>query len=124
MGWVSRVPGTRRASARRRRAKREFAPPGRPARPFRARVYDRSMSERKARITVTIDPHLAAYAEKLVEAGKDDSVSAVVNRALESDLRDGRASVALLREVAAKADPAKVARMIAHADAQAAALGL
>jgi Arc/MetJ-type ribon-helix-helix transcriptional regulator len=42
--------------------------------------------------TVTIDPHLAAYAEQLVEAGKAPSVSAVVNDALEADrLRDQKA---------------------------------
>jgi Arc/MetJ-type ribon-helix-helix transcriptional regulator len=43
------------------------------------------MSERKTRLTVTIDPHLAAYAEQLVAAGKAPCVSAVVNDALEAD---------------------------------------
>ena len=46
--------------------------------------YDPSMSERKTRLTVTIDPHLAAYAEQLVAAGKASSVSAVINDALEA----------------------------------------
>jgi Arc/MetJ-type ribon-helix-helix transcriptional regulator len=81
------------------------------------------MSERKTRLTVTIDPHLAAYAEELVEAGKADSVSAVVNSALsERETRD-RDALRRLREIAAQADPAKVGRMLAHVEAQAAALG-
>ena len=28
------------------------------------------MSDRKARLTITVDPYLSAYAERLVEAGK------------------------------------------------------
>jgi Arc/MetJ-type ribon-helix-helix transcriptional regulator len=80
------------------------------------------MSERKTRVTVTIDPHLAAYAEQLVEAGKAPSVSAVVNDALEAGrLRDQRAR-RLLKEAVEHADPEKVARMRAHVDAQLAAL--
>lgn len=81
------------------------------------------MSDRKTRLTVTIDPHLAAYAEHLVEAGKAPSVSAVVNRALEAEAQRDRDALNRLKEVAAQADPAKVARMAAHAAAQAAALG-
>ena len=76
------------------------------------------MSERKARVTVTIDPHLAAYAEQLVEAGKAASVSAVVNDALERKILSDREGLGLLRTTAAQADPAKVARMRAHVDAQ------
>lgn len=50
------------------------------------------MSERKTRLTVTIDPHLTAYAEQLVEVGKAPSVSAVANDAPEADrLRDQKA---------------------------------
>jgi Arc/MetJ-type ribon-helix-helix transcriptional regulator len=80
------------------------------------------MSDKKARITVTIDPDLAAYAEQLVEAGKAPSVSAVVNDALEADrLRDQKAR-RLWREAAEHADPEKVARMRAHVDAQLAQL--
>lgn len=82
------------------------------------------MSDRKARLTVTIDPHLAAYAEHLVETGKAPSVSAVVNRALEAEAQRNRDALNRLKEIAAQADPAKVARMMAHVDAQAAALGL
>jgi len=84
--------------------------------------YDQSMTERKMRVTVTIDPHLAAYAEQLVEAGQADSVSAVVNSALEARrLRDQRAR-RLWRDLTAQADPEKAARMKAHVDAQLAAL--
>jgi Arc/MetJ-type ribon-helix-helix transcriptional regulator len=80
------------------------------------------MSEHKTRITVTIDPYLAAYAERLVESGNADSVSAVVNGALEAErLRDARAR-RLLKEAAERADPEKAARMRAHVDAQLAAL--
>jgi Arc/MetJ-type ribon-helix-helix transcriptional regulator len=87
-----------------------------------ASKYDLSMSERKTRLTVTIDPHLAAYAEQLVEAGKAPSVSAVVNDALEADRLRDQKSRRLWKEAAERADPEKVARMRAHVDAQLAAL--
>jgi hypothetical protein len=80
------------------------------------------MSDRKARLTITVDPHLSAYAEQLVEAGKATSVSAVFNDALSEKARRDRAAVDRLKETAAQADPAKVDRMLAHIDAQAAAL--
>lgn len=80
------------------------------------------MSDRKARLTVTIDPHLAAYAERLVEAGKAPSVSAVVNKAMEQKMLRDRRGLSLLRARAAEADPAKVARIRAHIDAQLAQL--
>ena len=80
------------------------------------------MSERKTRVTVTIDPRLVAYANELVEAGKADSVSAVLNGALaEREARD-REALRRIRDIAAQADPEKVARMRAHVDAQLAAL--
>lgn len=85
--------------------------------------YDPSMSERKARVTVTIDPRLAEYAERLVEAGKAPSVSAVVNDALEQKSLRDRRGLSLLKALAAQADPGKVARMKAHVDAQLAELG-
>jgi Arc/MetJ-type ribon-helix-helix transcriptional regulator len=84
--------------------------------------YDPGMSDRKARLTITVDPHLSAYAEQLVEAGKATSVSAVFNDALSEKARRDRAAVDRLKETAAQADPAKVDRMLAHIDAQAAAL--
>ena len=80
------------------------------------------MSERKARLTVTIDPHLAEYAERLVEAGKAPSVSAVVNDALVARRQRDQRAHRLWREAAERADHAQVARMKAHLDAQAAQL--
>jgi Arc/MetJ-type ribon-helix-helix transcriptional regulator len=81
--------------------------------------YDRSMSDRKTRVTVTIDPHLAAYAERLVESGKATSVSAVVNDALESERQRDAQAARLLKEAAERADPDKVNRILAHVKAQA-----
>lgn len=86
------------------------------------RKYDSGMSDRKARLTVTIDPHLAAYAERLVEAGKASSVSAVVNDALEAERRREQRIRRRWKEAAESADPAKVERMLAHVNAQAAQL--
>jgi Arc/MetJ-type ribon-helix-helix transcriptional regulator len=80
------------------------------------------MSERKTRLTVTIDPHLAVYAERLVEAGKAPSVSAVVNDALAARRQRDAKARRLWREAADRADPAQVARMMAHIDAQVARL--
>jgi len=80
------------------------------------------MSERKTRLTVTIDPHLAAYAERLVEAGKASSVSAVVNDALSERIERDRRIAKRWKEITSQADMARVERMIAHAEAQAAQL--
>lgn len=80
------------------------------------------MSDRKARLEITVDSHLSAYAEHLVETGKAPSVSAVVNDALSEKERRDRQAVDRLRETAARADEAKVGRMLAHVDAQAAAI--
>jgi Arc/MetJ-type ribon-helix-helix transcriptional regulator len=93
--------------------------PGAPLQLFSwADRYDRSMSDRKTRITVTIDPDLAVYAEQLVAAGKAPSVSAVVNDALAAGrLRDQRAR-RLWKEATERADQEKVARMHAHVNAQ------
>ena len=40
------------------------------------------MSGRKARLTITVDSHLSAYAEHLVESGHATSVSAAFNEAM------------------------------------------
>lgn len=83
------------------------------------------MSERKARLTVTIDPHLAAYAEGLVQAGKAPSVSAVVNGALEAEIEHDRRIRRRWNEVLSTAtedDKARAARMLARAEAQMASL--
>jgi Arc/MetJ-type ribon-helix-helix transcriptional regulator len=84
--------------------------------------YDPGMSDRKIRVTVTIDPHLAAYAEHLVEAGKAPSVSAVVNDALTERVERDRRIARRWKELTAPADMAQVERMIAHVEAQAAQL--
>jgi Arc/MetJ-type ribon-helix-helix transcriptional regulator len=81
------------------------------------------MSDRKTRLTVTVDPHLSAYAEQLVEAGKAPSVSAVFNQALEEKAARDRRRRRLWREAAEQADRAKVDRMKAHVAAQIAQLG-
>ena len=80
------------------------------------------MSQRKTRVTVTIDPDLAAYAEQLVSAGKASSVSAVVNDALEAERQRDQKARRLWKEAADRADPGRVARMRAHVDAQLAQL--
>jgi Arc/MetJ-type ribon-helix-helix transcriptional regulator len=80
------------------------------------------MSDRKTRVTVTIDPHLAAYAERLVESGKADSVSAVVNGALSERVDRDRRIRRRWQEITAQADRARVDRMLAHIEAQRAQL--
>jgi Arc/MetJ-type ribon-helix-helix transcriptional regulator len=84
------------------------------------------MSERNAELTVTIAPHLAAYAERLVAAGTAPTISAVINDALEAqrrrDLEAQRRrdleARRLWKEAAQRADPDAVARMRSYADAQ------
>ena len=83
------------------------------------------MSERKTRVTVTIDPDLVAYAERLVQAGKAPSVSAVVNDALQAERQRDQRARRLFKEAAERAereDPGKVDRMLAHLDEQLATL--
>jgi Arc/MetJ-type ribon-helix-helix transcriptional regulator len=80
------------------------------------------MSDRKMRLTVTVDPHLAAYAEQLVAAGKAASVSAVFNDALAERVERDKRIRRRWREAAERADPERVARMLAHVEAQVAAL--
>jgi Arc/MetJ-type ribon-helix-helix transcriptional regulator len=80
------------------------------------------MSDRKTRLTVTVDPHLAAYAEHLVEAGKAPSVSAVFNDALAERVERDKRIARRWRELTAQADSAQVERMITHVEAQAAQL--
>ena len=81
--------------------------------------YDPGMSDRKARLTITVDPHLSAYAEYLVETGKAPSVSAVFNDALAERVERDKRIRRRWKEITAEADTAQVERMIAHAEAQA-----
>jgi Arc/MetJ-type ribon-helix-helix transcriptional regulator len=69
-----------------------------------------------------VDPHLSAYAEQLVRAGRAASVSAVFNDALAEKAQRDRHALDHLKEVAARADRSKVSRMVAHVEAQAAVL--
>jgi predicted ATPase len=80
------------------------------------------MSVTKTRITITVDHRLAAYAEEQVEAGKAESVSAVFNSAMAGQIERDRRIMRRFREIAAQADPEKVARMMAHLKAQEALL--
>ena len=84
--------------------------------------YDPSMSQTKDRITITVDPQVRAYVERLVEAGRVTSVSAAFNEAMTERInRDRRVRALWKAKVAqaeAQADHAKVERMIAHLDEQ------
>jgi Arc/MetJ-type ribon-helix-helix transcriptional regulator len=80
------------------------------------------MSGRKTRLTITVNPRLAAYAEQLVEAGKAPSVSAVFNDALATRVQRDKHIRRRWRKAAERADPEKVDRMLAHVEGQAAAL--
>src|ERR1700759_736516 len=99
---ITRLSGGRRSRAEARTKGAECRPADRTFQP-----YDPSMSDRKIRVTVTIDPHLAAYAERLVEAGKAPSVSAVVNDALEAERQRDQKARRLWREAAERAGPGK-----------------
>jgi hypothetical protein len=85
-------------------------------------TYDPKMSKRKARLEITVDPRLRAYAEHLVDIGKAPTISDVFSDALSEKERRDREALDRLKETAAGADEAKVARMLAHVEAQAAAL--
>jgi Arc/MetJ-type ribon-helix-helix transcriptional regulator len=84
---------------------------------------------KKTPLTVTIEPHLRAYAERLVSHGKAASISAVVNHALAEQYARDKRAMALWKSKAeeAEADPqvmARVERMQAHVEAQLSRLGL
>lgn len=80
------------------------------------------MSDSKARLTVTVDPAMAAYAEELVRSGRAPSVSAVFNDAIAARAQADREARRAWAERTRDADPGRVGRMLAHAEAQAAAL--
>jgi hypothetical protein len=80
------------------------------------------MSGRKTRLTIAVDPRLATCAEHLMEAGKSLSVSAVFNDALATRVERDKRIRRRWKEAAERADPEQVARMLAHVEAQAAAL--
>jgi Arc/MetJ-type ribon-helix-helix transcriptional regulator len=76
------------------------------------------MSERKARLTITVDPQLEAYAEQLVETGQAASVSAAFNDAMTEKAYRDRHRRSLWKSRSDQADPERVARMMAAVDRQ------
>lgn len=76
------------------------------------------MSEKKARLTITVDPHLSAYAEHLVDVGHAASVSAAFNEAMAEKAHRDRRRRGLWRAKTEQADPGRVGRMMAHIDQQ------
>jgi len=76
------------------------------------------MSERKSRLTITVDSQLSAYAEQLVAAGHAASVSAVFNEAMAEKAYRDRRRRSLWKAKSEQADPGRVARMMAHIDQQ------
>ncbi|MEV4806845.1 hypothetical protein AB0K18_43195 [Nonomuraea sp. NPDC049421] len=74
--------------------------------------------DRKARISITVDPDVVEYAEHLVAIGKAASVAAVFNDAIATKRLADQRALALLRERARNADRAKVQRMMAHVNRQ------
>lgn len=76
------------------------------------------MSDRKARLTITVDPYLSAYAEQLVDAGQAASVSAVFNEAMAEKAYRDRRRRSLWKAKTDVADPRRVDRMMAHIDQQ------
>jgi hypothetical protein len=76
------------------------------------------MSDRKARLTITVDSHLSAYAEYLVKSGHATSVSAAFNEAMAEKAYRDRRRRSLWRMKSEQADPGRVARMMAHIDQQ------
>jgi hypothetical protein len=76
------------------------------------------MSDRKARLTITVDSHLSAYAEHLVESGHAASVSAAFNDAMAEKAYRDRRRRSLWKAKAEEADPGRVARMMGCIDQQ------
>lgn len=101
----------------RRDDSRRTLPTGR-ARSHTLKQYDRSMSERKSRVTITVDPQLGAYAEQLVQAGQAASVSAAFNDAMAEKAHRDRRRRSFWKTHSDQADPNRVARMMAVIDQQ------
>ncbi|MEO3809747.1 hypothetical protein ABGB17_12175 [Sphaerisporangium sp. B11E5] len=76
------------------------------------------MSEMKVRLAITVDPHVKAYVDQLVDSGEASSVSAAFNDAVVERMRRDRRARAAWNARVAQADPDRVARMMAHIDAQ------
>lgn len=80
--------------------------------------YDSDMSDRKSRLTITVDPDLSSYAERLVESGQAASVSAAFNEAMAEKAYRDRRRRSLWKARSDQADPGRVARMMDHVDQQ------
>ena len=76
------------------------------------------MSDRRARLTITVDSHRSAYAEHLVESGHASSVSAAFNEAMAEKAYRDRRRLSLWKAKSEQADPGRVSRMMAHIDQQ------
>lgn len=77
----------------------------------------------KTRITITVDPQLVTYAERLVELGKVPSISAAFNDAFAAKVERDREARRWWNQKAAEvaADPAvtaRVDRITAHLDSK------
>lgn len=71
------------------------------------------MSDRKSRLTITVDPDLSTYAERLVASGQAASVSAAFNEAMAEKAYRDRRRRGLWKARGDQADPGRVARMMA-----------
>jgi hypothetical protein len=76
------------------------------------------VSDRKARLIITVDSRLSAYAEHLVESGRATSVSAAFNEAMAETVYRDRRWRRVWKAKAEQADPGRVARTMAHIDRQ------
>ena len=76
------------------------------------------MSGRRSRLTITVDPQLSAYAERLVEAGHAASVSAAFNEAMAEKAYRDRRRRGLWKARSEQAGHGRIARMMAHVDEQ------
>lgn len=80
--------------------------------------YDPGISGTKARLTITVDRHVGAYAEHLVKTGHAASVSARLQSSHGRKAYRDRRRRSLWRARSGRADPGRVARMMAHIDRQ------
>jgi hypothetical protein len=83
-----------------------------------AHEYVSNVSDRKAHLTITVDSHLIACAEHLVQTGHATSVSAAFNEAMAEKAYRDRRRRSLWKAKLKQADPARVARMMVHVDQQ------
>ncbi|GII94386.1 hypothetical protein [Sinosporangium siamense] len=73
---------------------------------------------RKPKVAITVDPEVKAFVEQMVASGQADSASAVFGAAMHEYMHTQRRRRTLITARAAQADPARVARMMAHVESQ------